>query len=143
MAGIRPVGAHDGVRDHRGRRRGRVSAVRWNHLAITVADQERSRRFYASLLGGDCRVRDDPDGMLLTTTDGFVLALLRGEPPRDRHLVHFGFGLDSAEEVRTLRGSLRAEGVNEKEWYDLENFVSMKFLDPDGYVVEVFWEEAQ
>lgn len=78
--------------------------------------------------------------MLLTMPDGFVLALLNGRPPDDRDRIHFGFGLSSADEVRSLRARLLNEGVEEVEWWELDGFVSTKFLDPDGYVVEVFWE---
>lgn len=114
--------------------------MKLNHLAITVADQERARRFYTGTLGLACTVRDDPDGILLYTDDGFVLSLLDGEPPADRDRIHFGFGLESAEEVRALRERLKNEGVEQLEWWDEDGFASTKFLDPDGYVVEVFWE---
>jgi catechol 2,3-dioxygenase-like lactoylglutathione lyase family enzyme len=114
--------------------------MKLTHLAITVADQARARRFYTETLGLEGTVRDDPDGMLLTMPDRFVLALLEGEPPPERDRVHFGFALDSADKVRLLRERLLAAGVEEVEWWELDGFVSSKFLDPDGYVVEVFWE---
>lgn len=115
--------------------------MKLNHLAIPVSDQQRSRRFYMDTLGITGSVRDDPDGMLLTTDDGFVLALL-GEPVPNRERFHFGFGLDSADHVRALRSQLQSRAVEELEWWELDDYVSTKFLDPDGYIVEVFWERT-
>jgi hypothetical protein len=67
---------------------------------------------------------------------------LDGAPPAGRDRIHFGFGLPGADDVRSLRSRLLAEGVEEVEWWELEEYVSTKFLDPDGYVVEVFWEKS-
>jgi catechol 2,3-dioxygenase-like lactoylglutathione lyase family enzyme len=111
-----------------------------NHLALTVADRERSRRFYMETLGLTGHVRDVGVGLLLTTGDGFVLALFDGEPPPGRDDIDFGFALDTPEEVRSFRERLLAAGVTEDTWVDSQVFVSFKFLDPDGYVVEAFWE---
>ncbi|MEX0800537.1 MAG: VOC family protein [Dehalococcoidia bacterium] len=113
---------------------------RLNHLALTVADRERSRRFYMETLGLQGNVRDVGVGLLLTTADGFVLALFDGEPPQGREDIHFGFALNTSDEVRSFRERLLAEGVSEVSWGDSPIFVSFKFLDPDGYVVEAFWE---
>jgi predicted lactoylglutathione lyase len=44
--------------------------------------------------------------------------------------------------VRELRARLQAHGVNETDWIEMDGFVSMKFEDPDGYVVELFWEQS-
>lgn len=115
--------------------------MKLNHLAISVSDQERSRRSYIETLGVTGSVRDDPDGLLLTTNDGFGLALLHGMPPSDRDRFHFGFGMDSADHVRSLRARLLSDGVEEVEWWELDDYVSTRFLDPDGYIVEVFWEK--
>lgn len=115
--------------------------MRLNHLALTVADTERSRRFYQGVLGFECSVREEDDGLLLTAPDGFVLGFLEGEPPEQRERVHFGFGLESADEVREMRRHLLGSGVHEVEWWELPEFVSTKVEDPDGYIVEIFWEE--
>ena len=117
--------------------------MKWNHLALAVRDQRRSKRFYEEVLDLDFDVREDPDGMLLRTREGFELALIIGEPPEGRGRIHFGFGLSTSDAVRSFRQHLQRESVEELEWFDLETFVSVKFLDPDGYVVEVFWEKGQ
>ena len=51
------------------------------------------------------------------------------------------FARESGDDVRRLRERLTAAGVREVEWAEMDGFVSIKFEDPDGYVVEVFWEE--
>jgi hypothetical protein len=50
-------------------------------------------------------------------------------------------GLDfTPEEVRALRDRLAAQGVGIVEQWDEPGYVSVKCLDPDGYVVEAAWE---
>jgi hypothetical protein len=43
-------------------------------------------------------------------------------------------------EVVALRERLAADGVAIVEEWDEPDYVSVKCLDPDGYVVEFFWE---
>jgi catechol 2,3-dioxygenase-like lactoylglutathione lyase family enzyme len=117
--------------------------MKWNHLALTVRDQKRSKSFYSDVLGLSFNVQEDPDGMLLRMEEGFELALLVGDPPEGRERIHFGFELKTPDEVRSFRQRLKSETVTEVEWYDLDTFVSVKFLDPDDYIVEVFWEKGQ
>jgi len=50
--------------------------------------------------------------------------------------------LPDGEAVRAKRQELRAAGVPETEWWDEEGYVSMKVRDPDGYGVEVAWDET-
>jgi catechol 2,3-dioxygenase-like lactoylglutathione lyase family enzyme len=117
--------------------------MKWNHLALTVRDQHRSKSFYSDVLGLTFDVHEDPDGMILRTDEGFELALLVGDPPEGRERIHFGFGLKEPDEVRSFRQRLMSgAAAAEVEWYDLETFVSVKFLDPDDYIVEVFWGKA-
>ena len=114
-----------------------------DHLALAVADQERSRRFYETYFGfGAAPARTYDDGVLmLYDAEGFALALGVTEAPvAVPPFLHFGIGLDAPEDVRTFRDRLRADGVPIVEWYDEPTYVSLKCRDPDGYVVEVSWE---
>jgi len=61
----------------------------------------------------------------------------RGAP---RGFSHFGFEMDSPDEVRRLRERLVADGVELVEEEEAEGYVGFKCLDPDGHVVEVAWE---
>jgi catechol 2,3-dioxygenase-like lactoylglutathione lyase family enzyme len=113
-----------------------------DHLALAVRDQERSRRFYERYLGFSAEPAPREDGVLLLhDAVGFSLAL----GPTDEPIVlpaflHFGTGLESPEDVRAFRERLLADAVEIVDWWDEPDYVSVKFRDPDGYVVEVSWE---
>lgn len=114
-----------------------------DHLALAVSDQERSRRFYETYLGFDAAPpRRYPDGtLMLHNAEGFALALgLVEEPIRLPRFLHFGVGLATPEEVRAFRDRVAADGVEIVEEWEEPDYVSVKFRDPDGYVVEVSWE---
>ena len=94
------------------------------HLALPVSDQERSRHFYEAYLGFDARParRYDDDVLMLYNADGFSLALGQADEP-----------------IRLLA----ADGVEIVEEWEEPEYVSVKFLDPDGYIVEAAWEPPQ
>jgi catechol 2,3-dioxygenase-like lactoylglutathione lyase family enzyme len=115
-----------------------------DHLALAVTDQGRSRAFYERYLDFAAEPTLRADGVLmLHNAAGFSLAL--GETDEPIHLpafLHFGIGLEEASAVRAFRERLLADGVEiVGEWND-PDYVSVKFRDPDGYVVEVAWEPA-
>ena len=113
-----------------------------NHLALAVSDQDRSRRFYETFLGFEAEPAPRTDGVLmLHNAAGFALALGEtDEPIRLPEFLHFGAGLASGEDVRSFRDRLLSGGVEVVGWWDEPDYVSVKFRDPDGYVVEVFAE---
>jgi catechol 2,3-dioxygenase-like lactoylglutathione lyase family enzyme len=109
------------------------------HLALAVSDQERSRHFYETYLGFDAEPAREYDGgvLMLYNADGFSLALgPTTEPIAFPSFLHFGIHLRSPEEVWEFRSRLAAGGVTIIEEWDEPEYVSVKFLDPDGYVVE-------
>jgi catechol 2,3-dioxygenase-like lactoylglutathione lyase family enzyme len=118
-----------------------IDAMR--HLALAVRDRERSRSFYEAYLGFDAQpAREYDDGVLmLYDREGFALAL---GPTNEQislpSFLHFGRGLPTADDVRAFRERLLADGVEIADWWDEPDYVSVKFRDPDGYVVEVAWE---
>ena len=113
-----------------------------DHLALAVLDQDRARRFYERYLGFVAEPAPRSDGVLMLHNDaGFSLALGETrEPVRVPGFLHFGSGLPTANEVRSFRQRLQADGVDIVAWADEPDYVSVKFRDPDGYVVEVGWE---
>jgi catechol 2,3-dioxygenase-like lactoylglutathione lyase family enzyme len=113
--------------------------VRLNHVALTVADRERSAAFYGRHFGLTRRVHDDEHLLILASPDGGLLALSEGlgpGGPADAH--HFGFQVETADEVRRARRRFREDGVTEAEWQDDEIVVRVQVADPDGYRVELF-----
>ena len=113
------------------------------HLALPVRDQERSRRFYESYFdfGAKPARRYDDGVLMLYNADGFSLALgPTDEPISVPEFLHFGIHLPSPDAVRAFRNRLVADGVTIVEEWEEPEYVSVKCLDPDGYVVEVAWE---
>jgi len=112
------------------------------HLGLTVRDPDRSRRFYLDVLGLDGSAYPEPWGFRVDLRDGFMLALIRGEPAGAKlaRTVHFGAASSSADAAREIRDRLRGHGVPEIEWEDADDYVGVKVSDPDGYVVEVAYE---
>ena len=113
-----------------------------NHLALAVSDQDRSRRFYERYLGFSAEPTPREDGVLiLHDAAGFSLALGEtDEPIRVPEFLHFGARLPGPAEVRSFGVRLAADGVSIVGEWDESDYVSVKFRDPDGYVVEVSWE---
>lgn len=112
------------------------------HLALGVRDPGRSLAFYRDIVGLEGAVREADFGFVLTTPKGITFSLIRGEPPVGLGEVHFGVGLPDEEAVWTRRAELAARGIREVDWWVEPGFVSLKVVDPDGYVVEFFWEGA-
>jgi catechol 2,3-dioxygenase-like lactoylglutathione lyase family enzyme len=114
-----------------------------DHLAIPVRDQELSRRFYETYFGFGARpARRYDDGVLMLYDDrGFALALGPSSEPIARpSWMHFGRGLPDRDAVLALRDRLVADGVELVEEWDEPDYVSVKWRDPDGYIVESSWE---
>ena len=117
------------------------------HLALNVSDPRRSADFYLSTVGLDGEAREEPWGYRVKLADGFMLALIQGDPLpagiADR--VHFGCALESPDAARAMRARLRVAGVHEIEWEDAEadeGYVGVKIADPDGYVVELSYDAS-
>jgi catechol 2,3-dioxygenase-like lactoylglutathione lyase family enzyme len=109
-----------------------------NHVALTVADHERSARFYAEHFGFVQRVHDDEHLVLLSSAGGGYLALFEGDPPPLPRTNHFGFQAADAGAVRRARERFLAAGVEETEWQDDPGMVRVQVADPDGYRVDLF-----
>jgi hypothetical protein len=68
------------------------------------------------------------------------LALGEAQAPETLRVPHFGFDMDTPEEVQALRARLVADGIELVDDEDTETSVGFKCLDPDKHVIEVAWE---
>ena len=113
------------------------------HVALAVQDEDRSRAFYERWFGFEVAERA-ADGVLMLHGPGDVVLALgpaEGAPALPAFL-HFGFASRDPGEVRELRAALEGEGLTLVEAWDEPDYVSVKVADPDGYVIEAFWEPA-
>jgi len=118
--------------------------VRIQHLALTVRDPQASARFYLGTLGLAARAGEEPWGVRVSTDDDFMVALIRGAPLSSEVVdrVHFGCRLASPDAVHAARERLRGAEVHEVEWCDEDGYTAVKVADPDGYVVELSYEDV-
>lgn len=118
--------------------------MRLRHLGLPVRDYERSLRFYATYFEFDpATAQAYPDGtVIVRNADRFDLALHpSAESGASSSFLHFGFGLPDVEAVDALRTRMERDGVPVIERDDEPDLVSFKCLDPDGWRIEVYWEQ--
>jgi catechol 2,3-dioxygenase-like lactoylglutathione lyase family enzyme len=111
-----------------------------DHVALACRDPDRSLSFYRDVLGVEGAVRTADYGYVIATGSGIHFTLFRGEPPAQMGDFHIGVSLVDAAAVRGARARFASLGLTEQEWWDEDGYVSVKILDPDGYIVEVSWE---
>ena len=114
-----------------------------DHLALAVRDPDRSLAFYRDVLAVEGMVRTEEYGYVITTPGGLAFTLFRGEPSTAMGETHLGLSLASTVDVVAARDRFRGLGLREVEWCDEPGYTSVKIADPDGYVVEVAWDEVQ
>jgi catechol 2,3-dioxygenase-like lactoylglutathione lyase family enzyme len=116
-----------------------------NHLNLRVRDAAACRDFYQDHFGFRPAFEAD-GGYFVRNDDDFVLALIPVAPHQPLpDGFHIGFGLDDAEAVLAKHAALAAADVTVGEIEDerpAEDYVTFRCWDPDGTVIEVFWERA-
>ncbi len=111
------------------------------HISLEVNDVDESKGFYARWLDFGPEDRRFPDGtVFIRDPEGTDLALHAGTRAAPTTSFHFGFRRATSEEVRGLRDRLADAAVDGVEFDDDPDVVSVKFKDPNGYVIEVYWE---
>jgi catechol 2,3-dioxygenase len=125
------------------------------HVLIAVSDLARARDFYTRILGFKI-LEDDPDhgGLFLTIGEGshvIDLAQLpdKSPPPAPKSFAdlvpalgfgHVAFCVGSAEDLRHAYYELVDNGIGVLGAIDHESQESIYFCDPDGNLLEIYWE---
>ena len=113
-----------------------------DHVALTVADRERSAAFYGEHFGLTERVHDDEHLLILGDAEGRPARALRRVSRAAAHLPrtnHFGFQLASrATTSSRARERFRAAGVDRDRSSRTYGPTRVQVADPDGYRVEVY-----
>ncbi len=118
-----------------------------NHITIRVNDIERAEEFYGDVLGFELVRKMGKSMAVYKVGDEDTLVLVEAETSydpesRDYRVDHFGFYLDSEEEVDEM-----AQYFREKEVSILSGPANRKrgrfvfVSDPDGNMLEFFYEE--
>jgi len=107
------------------------------HVALKVADVERSERFYVDVLGYRVEWRPDPDNVYLTR-DGDNLALHKDAGGAGGPLDHFGIMLKRADDVDAWAAHLKAHGVAlvKEPKTHRDGARSFYTRDPDGVTIQ-------
>jgi len=112
-----------------------------NHLHLHVRSTARSIAFYSRYFGLTEHVRHG-EVVFLRDDAGMDLALApAGQPSVMPPGFHFGFRLETPAAVEALHAALVADGAPIAEPLAHEpDMVSFRCRDPDGYLIEVYWE---
>jgi catechol 2,3-dioxygenase-like lactoylglutathione lyase family enzyme len=113
------------------------------HLAIAVRDVKVTLKFYRQMF--DMEVMYLEEKMIQLTTPGSHDVLVFEENPANVKdtggIAHFGFRLKSPESIIEIRKRVTdagAEIVEEGEFVPGSPYIFFK--DPDGYIIEVWYE---
>jgi len=127
-----------------------IRLTRIGHVALRVADVERSRTFYSTLLGFEV-VEEDPDhGGVFMALEGLshTLDLFPVDDPRAASaptpgavgVRHVAFLVDSEQALKDAYVTLQANGVPIVRAVDHVSQKSVYFHDPDSNLLEIYYE---
>lgn len=131
-----------------------IQLQRLGHVVLRVADIERSKRFYTELLGFKI-LEEDPQhgGVFLSLGDqSHCLDLQPSTDPaagpaptpwRSRAglgLGHVAFTVADRAALDAAHAALKAHGVEIVAALDHVSQHSIYFRDPDGHILECYWE---
>ena len=114
----------------------KTKALRPAHLSLGVSDLAVSERFYRDVLGFTPRRQDHE--LFLELPD--FLIVLTESPPAGRHKFHFGFKVDTNEEVDAWAQRAKSHGARVELPHDRDGGRAVFLNDPDDYIIEIFSE---
>lgn len=116
------------------------------HLALTVPNLEECERFYVDILGMKVLRRASPDLVYLTLgNDNLSLGRNReGERSGVQYLDHFGFIVDTVEQLQEWYEFMKSKGVNllDTPFRHSDGAHSFHCTDPAGNVVQPLYHPA-
>ena len=120
------------------------------HVLLRVLDLERSKKFYAEVLGFHVLEEDPEHGGVFLALKGQSHAIdlfavkdleaARQQTPGVRGLGHVAFRVDSEQALKDAYHSLREHGVEITRTIDHVSQQSVYFQDPDGNTLEIYYE---
>jgi len=113
------------------------------HLALAVADPERSLAFYREFLGVEEYYRDDASIQVKGPGPWDVIAFERDEQTAGRAggIIHFGFRLLSPADIdAAVEAAVNAGGRILRRGEFAPGFPYAYIADPDGYEIEIWFE---
>ena len=120
------------------------------HILVRVLDLERSKKFYAEVLGFHILEEDPAHGGTFMALEGQShcidlfqvkdVALAERQTPGARGLGHIAFRVASEDDLREANATLKAHGVEITRTIDHVSQKSIYFNDPDGNTLEIYYE---
>ena len=112
------------------------------HVALNVADPQRSKEFYARVLKMQIEWEPDPENVYLTSHGHDNLALHKGvaSGPGQR-LDHIGFALTTPESVDEWHAWVQSQGAKIVREIKTHRDGARSFYleDPDGVVIQMIY----
>ncbi len=116
--------------------------MRLNHLHLHVTNLAHSQEFYEKYFGFVEHTKHGEIVFLRDAPDGLDLALAPADiADAFPEWFHFGFRLESDTAVQTLFTQMQDNACSVAPLERYDDFVFFRCSDPDGYVIEVYWEQ--
>lgn len=113
--------------------------LRLSHLSLCVTDLDIAHAFYRDVMG----LQTEREGETVKVRWPDFLFILEAAPPSERSKFHFGFRVDSPEDVDRWEERFRASGTRILAGPSNRDGGRALFLaDPDHYTIEIFYESA-
>ena len=116
-----------------------------SHIALSVADPDRSLAFYRAVFGVREYFRDEATIQVLGPGRHDVIAFER-RPERAGvagGIIHFGFRLQRPEDIGPAVAAVEAAGGSVTSHGEFTPGTPYAFVrDPDGYEIEIWFEDS-